>query len=73
MNLFEMARKAMINDWIERTPPHVQINAQIDVVREQAESLARQTRQLRRVAEELAQRVCCNGQCRQGRDCPLRR
>ncbi len=73
MNLFEMARKAMINDWIDSTPQRVRIDAQMDVIRDQAEELAAQTRALRDQAEALMAQICCNGRCNQGRDCPLRK
>lgn len=73
MNVFEMARRALVNDLIESTPPRVAIEAQMEVIAEQSEALLMQARAVRAQAEELAARVCCNGRCRQGRDCPLRR
>lgn len=73
MNLFEMTRRALVNDLIESTPPRVKIEAQMEVIAEQAEALLAQARLVREQAEELAARVCCNGRCNQGRDCPLRR
>ena len=56
MNLFEMARKAIVQDLVETTPPRVKIEAQLEVIAEQAEALLMQARLVREQAEELAAR-----------------
>lgn len=71
-NLFEMARKTFVRGLVESTPPRVVIETQIEVIQEQAELLAKQARALREQAENIVRRMCCNDQCNQGRDCPLR-
>lgn len=69
MNLFEMARKVLTNDVVERAP----LEVRLEVIAEMVEDLERQARALRTQAEALAGRECCDGRCNQGRDCPLRR
>lgn len=69
MNLFEMARKVLTNDVVERAP----LEVRLEVIAEMVEDLKRQARALRVQAEALASRECCDGRCNQGRDCPLRR
>ncbi len=57
MNLFEMARRSLVNDLIESTPPRVKIEAQMEVLADQAEALLMQARLVREQAEELMRRL----------------
>jgi F0F1-type ATP synthase delta subunit len=66
MNLFEMARRALVNDLIGEIP----VQRRLELIEEMVEDLERQARELRARAEAI---VCCNGRCNQGRDCPLRK
>lgn len=69
MNLFDMARKALTNDIVERVP----LDLRLSVIEEMVQDLERQAKALRSKAEALIERECCNGRCNQGRKCPLRK
>ncbi len=71
-NLFDLARKAFVRGMVESAPPRLVIETQMEVIAEQAQELTRQARNLREQAEAIYRQICCNGQCNQGRDCPLR-
>lgn len=71
-NLFEMARKAFVRGLVESAPPRLVIETQMEVIAEQAHELTRQARILREQAEAIYRQICCNNNCSQGRDCPLR-
>lgn len=57
MNLHEAIRKTIVNSLIETTPPRVVIEAQLEVIQEQAAQLAAQATRLREQAEEIARRL----------------
>lgn len=57
MNLFEMARRALVNDMIERTPTHERIKVQLEVLHDHAVELVQMTAKLRVRAEDLAREM----------------
>lgn len=57
MNTFEMARRALVNDLIESTPPDVVIEAQLEVVLQMAKDLEADAKSLRLEAEALLRRL----------------
>lgn len=57
MNLFEMARRALVNDMIERTPTHERIKVQLEVLHDHAVELVQMTSKLRVRAEDLAREM----------------
>ena len=57
MNLFEMARRVLVNDMIERTPPHERIKVQLEVLHDHAVELVQMTAKLRVRAEHLAREM----------------
>jgi hypothetical protein len=57
MNLFEMARRVLVNDMVERTPPHERIKVQLEVLHEHAVELVEMTRRLREKAESLGKEM----------------
>jgi hypothetical protein len=57
MNLFEMARRVLVNDMVERTPPHERIKVQLEVLHEHAVELVEMTAKLRERAEDLAREM----------------
>jgi len=57
MNLFEMARRVLVNDMIERTPPHERIRVQLEVLHDHAVELVHLTAKLRVRAEDLAREM----------------
>jgi hypothetical protein len=54
MNFFEMARRVLVNDMVERTPPHERLRVQLEVLHEHAVELVELTAKLRERAEALA-------------------
>jgi hypothetical protein len=54
MNFFEMARRVLVNDMVERTPPHERLRVQLEVLHEHAVELVELTAKLRERAEDLA-------------------
>ena len=57
MNFFEMARRVLVNDMVERTPPHERIKVQLEVLHEHAVELVEMTAKLRERAEDLAKEM----------------
>ena len=57
MNFFEMARRALLSDLIERTPPHERINVQLEVLHDHAVELVEMTKRLRERAEALGKEM----------------
>jgi hypothetical protein len=57
MNFFEMARRVLVNDMVERTPPHERIKVQLEVLHEHAVELVEMTAKLRERAEDLAREI----------------
>lgn len=57
MNFFEMARRVLVNDMVERTPPHERIKVQLEVLHEHAVELVEMTAKLRERAEDLAREM----------------
>lgn len=57
MNLFEMARRALVNDMVERTPPHERLRVQLEVLHDHATELVEMTARLRERAESIAREL----------------
>lgn len=57
MNLFEMARRALVNDMVERTPPHERLRAQLEALHDHATELVEMTARLRERAESIAREL----------------
>lgn len=57
MNIFEMARKTLVNDLIESTPPAIKLEAQMEAIAEQSRALLHQVRVVREQAELIAKRM----------------